>query len=52
MVSVAIMVEREEEGHVYKVERLVYYISEVMIDSKNTVPACTETNLRPPNLFP
>jgi tagatose-1,6-bisphosphate aldolase len=25
MVSAAIMVEREEEGHVYKVQRPVYY---------------------------
>jgi hypothetical protein len=34
MVSAVIMVEREEEGHVYKVQRPVYYISEVLIDSK------------------
>jgi hypothetical protein len=34
VVSAAIMVEREEEGHVYKVQRPVYYISEVLIDSK------------------
>jgi hypothetical protein len=32
VVSAAIVVEREEEGHVYKVQRPVYYISEVLID--------------------
>jgi hypothetical protein len=41
VVSAAIMVEREE-GHVYKVQQPVYYISEVL----------TETTLRPPNHFP
>jgi hypothetical protein len=39
MVSAAIVVEREEEGRVYKVQRSIYYIREVLIDS-NTVPAC------------
>jgi hypothetical protein len=34
VVSAAIMVEREEEGHIYKVHRLVYYVSELLIDSK------------------
>jgi hypothetical protein len=34
MVSVAIVVEREEEGHVYKVQRSVYYVNEVLTDSK------------------
>jgi hypothetical protein len=33
VVSAAIVVERKE-GHVYKVQRLVYYISEVLTDSK------------------
>jgi prephenate dehydrogenase len=33
VVSAAIVVERKEEGHVYKV-RPVYYISEVLSDSK------------------
>jgi hypothetical protein len=33
VVSAAIVVEREE-GHVYKVQRPVYYISEVLTDSK------------------
>ena len=30
MISIAIAVEREEEGRVYKVQRPVYYISEVL----------------------
>jgi hypothetical protein len=35
VVSAAIVVEREEEeGHVYKVQRQLYYVSEVLIDSK------------------
>jgi tagatose-1,6-bisphosphate aldolase len=34
VVSAAIMVEREEEWHVYKVQGPVYYVSEVLIDSK------------------
>jgi hypothetical protein len=31
---VSAVVEREEEGHVYKVHQPVYYISEVLTDSK------------------
>jgi hypothetical protein len=39
VVSAAIVVEREEEeGHVYKVQWPVYYISEVLIDSKIWYP--------------
>jgi hypothetical protein len=34
VVNAAIVVEREEEGRVYKVQRPVYYISEVLSDSK------------------
>jgi dsDNA-binding SOS-regulon protein len=34
VVSTAIVVEREEEGHAYKVQRPVYYISEVLTESK------------------
>jgi hypothetical protein len=37
VVSATIVVEREE-GYVYKVQRLVYYISEVLIDSKIRYP--------------
>jgi hypothetical protein len=38
VVSAAIVVEREEEGHVYKVQRPIYYISEVLSDSKIRYP--------------
>jgi hypothetical protein len=38
VVSAAIVMEREEEGCVYKVQRLVYYISEVLSDSKIRYP--------------
>ena len=38
MVSTAIVVEQEEEGHVYKVQRPVYYISEVLSDSNVWYP--------------
>jgi hypothetical protein len=32
VVSTALVVEREELGHVYKVQQLVYYISKVLSD--------------------
>ena len=34
VVSAALVVEREEEGHALKVQRHVYFISEVLSDSK------------------
>ena len=38
IVSTAIVVEREEPGHTYKVQRLVYYLSEVLTESKVRYP--------------
>jgi hypothetical protein len=38
VVSTAIIVEREEVGHVYKVQRPVYFISEVLNQSKTHYP--------------
>jgi hypothetical protein len=38
VVSATIMVKREEEGYVYKVQRSVYYINEVLTDSKIRYP--------------
>ena len=38
VVSVALVVEREEEGHALKVQRLVYFISEVLSESKTRYP--------------
>jgi hypothetical protein len=35
MVSTTIIVERREEGHAYPVQRLVYFISEVLSESKS-----------------
>ena len=37
-VSTAIVVEREEAGHAYKVQRLVYFISEVLNEPKTRYP--------------
>jgi len=38
VVSVALVVEREEEGHTLKVQCLVYFVSEVLADSKTYYP--------------
>ena len=38
VISTTIVIEREEEGRVYKVQRPVYYISEVLSDSKIWYP--------------
>jgi hypothetical protein len=34
MVSTAIIVERQEDGHAYPVQRPVYFVSEVLSESK------------------
>ena len=34
VVSTVLVVERDEEGHVYGVQRPIYYISEVLTESK------------------
>ena len=38
VVSIAIVVERQEEGHAYKVQRPVYFVSEVLSESKTRYP--------------
>jgi hypothetical protein len=38
VVSTAIVIEHEEVGHVYKVQRPVYFISEVLNESKTHYP--------------
>ena len=38
VVSTAIVVERREEGHAYKVQRPVYFVSEVLSESKARYP--------------
>ena len=37
-INVALVVEREEEGHTLKVQRSVYFISKVVSDSKTHYP--------------
>ena len=38
VVSATLVVEREEEGHALKVQRPMYFISEVLSDSKTRYP--------------
>ena len=38
VVSAALVVEREEEGHALKVQRHAYFISEILSDSKTRYP--------------
>lgn len=38
VVSIVLVVEREEEGHVLQVQRPVYYITEMLSDSKTRYP--------------
>ena len=38
VVSAALVVEREKEGHTLKVQRPMYFISEVLSDSKTRYP--------------
>ena len=38
VVSIAIVVEREEAGHTYKVQRPIYFISEVLNEPKTRYP--------------
>ena len=38
VVSAALVVEREEEEHALKVQRHVYYVSEVLSDCKTRYP--------------
>ena len=38
VVSAALVVEREEQGHALKVQRPVYFVSEVLTDTKSRYP--------------
>jgi ribonuclease HI len=46
VVSVVIVVERAEEGHALPIQRPVYYISEVLSDTKARYPQVQKTALR------
>ena len=38
VVSAALVVEREEEGHALKVQRPIYFVSKVLSDSRTRYP--------------
>ena len=38
VVSIVLVIERDEPGHVYKIQRPVYFISEVLGESKARYP--------------
>src|SRR5438105_15909182 len=42
VVSTAIVVERQEDGHIQKVQRPVYFVSEVLGESKIRYPSSSE----------
>ena len=46
VVSAALVVEREEQGHALKVQQPVYFVNEVLTDTKITVPSDTEASVR------
>ena len=46
VVSVALVVEREEPGHPLKVQRPVYFVGEVLTDAKIRYPLGSEASIR------
>nr|AAP03404.1 putative GAG-POL precursor [Oryza sativa Japonica Group] len=46
VVSTVLVVEREEEGHIQKVQRPIYFVSEVLADSKTNILHNREENGR------
>ena len=49
LLTKALVVEREEEGHALKVQCPVYFISEVLSDSKTCYPPNPEAFVRCPH---
>ncbi|KAK1643138.1 hypothetical protein QYE76_060943 [Lolium multiflorum] len=47
VISLVIVVERKEEGHEYDVQRPVYYISEVLTESKQRLDKAPDASLEP-----
>nr|AAK27822.1 putative gag-pol precursor [Oryza sativa Japonica Group] len=43
VVSTVLVVEREEEGHIQKVQQPIYFVSEVLADSKTSGPSAKKT---------
>ena len=52
VVSTTMVVERDEPGHVYKVQRPIYFISEVLNESKTRYPQNPEIDLRHTDIIP
>jgi hypothetical protein len=52
VISTTIVVEREEEGHVYKVQRPRLLHQWGTVRFQNPIPACTKTTLCPPDHLP
>nr|CAB3503307.1 unnamed protein product [Digitaria exilis] len=46
VVSAAIVVERDEEGHLQKIKRHVYFVSEVLSDSKSSIEFRSRTAMK------
>nr|CAB3498769.1 unnamed protein product [Digitaria exilis] len=46
VVSAAIVVERNEEGHLQKIQRPVYFVSEVLSDSKSSIEFRSRTAMK------
>jgi hypothetical protein len=38
VVTMAIVVERKEEGHIQTIQRLVYFLSQILAESKTRYP--------------
>ena len=49
VVSAALVVEQEEEGHTFKVQHPMYFISEVLSDSKTPLSPNLEASVHRPH---